>query len=80
LNDSKVVLNIVHAFSDGGHFRHFTGHIFDPITPDLPTIPPMREELMPDEFATAPDVGLPWKDDPDLTRILSRYPIRDRSG
>jgi hypothetical protein len=72
-NDSKVVLNVSHAFSDGGYFKFLTEHLFDANPPARPALPPRFEEMLPVEFAAARDVVLPWSHDPDLTRIYSRH-------
>jgi hypothetical protein len=41
--DPKVILNIIHAFSEGRYFKRLTDHIFDAISRDPPTIPSMLE-------------------------------------
>jgi hypothetical protein len=72
-NDSKLVLNTSHGFSDGGYLKLLTERLFDPPPSALPPIPSLVRDLLPAEFASARNIARPWVYDGSLTRFLSRH-------
>jgi hypothetical protein len=72
-NDTKVILNITHSYADGGYFRYLIDHLFDPAPGDLPALPPILQDRLPNEFAAAQNVAVPWTFDPYLTRFSTRH-------
>jgi hypothetical protein len=72
-NDSKVVLNMSHGFSDGGYLKFLTEHLFDSNPVSLPSLPPRIEDLLSSEFAVAPTESFYWTYDPELIRFSTRH-------